>query len=141
MTFTVRKTGLSGLPLSVLPSVVVDTETTGLNVAADKVVEIAAIRVEDGAAMREADFAALINPQQPIPVMATQIHSITDEDVARAQSFKPVMEAFSNWCGDAVVLGYSIGFDLGILKAEHERHGMRWMAPRSLDVRHLVQVA
>ena len=70
MTFTVRKSGLSGLPLPVLSAVVMDTETTGLNVTTDRVIEIAAIRVEDGAARREADFARLINPQQPIPATA-----------------------------------------------------------------------
>ncbi len=140
MTFTVRKTGFSGLSLALLPAVVIDTETTGLNVATDRVIEIAAIRLEDGMARRDNDFAELIDPQVPIPATATAIHGIADEDIAEARTFRPVMEAFARWCGDAVVLGYSIGFDLGILKAEHQRHRIRWSPPRSLDVRHLVQL-
>jgi len=123
-----------------VPAVVLDTETTGLNVSEDRVIEIGAIRVTDGKACREEDFSRLVNPQMPIPAASTAIHTITDADVAGAETFKPVMAAFSSWCGNSVVLGYSIGFDLGILKAEHERHGIRWSAPRSLDVRHLVQL-
>ncbi|MEE4235900.1 MAG: DUF294 nucleotidyltransferase-like domain-containing protein [Anderseniella sp.] len=140
MSFTVQRTGLSGLPLAMVPAVVLDTETTGLKVSEDRVIEIGAIRVTDGEARREEDFSRLINPQVPIPAASTAIHAITDADVADAEPFRPVMEAFSRWCGNTVVLGYSIGFDLGILKAEHDRHGLKWTAPRSLDVRHLVQL-
>ncbi|MYF08985.1 MAG: CBS domain-containing protein, partial [Rhodospirillaceae bacterium] len=39
-----------------------------------------------------------------------------------------------------VVIGYSVGFDLAVLKAEHERHGLPWQPPRSLDVGHLVDL-
>ena len=81
MTFTVRKTGLSGLPLALLPAVVMDTETTGLNVTTDRVIEIAAIRLEDGQARREADFSELVNPQVLIPATATDVHAISDADV------------------------------------------------------------
>ena len=140
MSFTVQRTGLSGLPLAMVPAVVMDTETTGLKVAEDRVIEIGAIRVVNGEARREEDFSRLINPQVPIPAASTAIHTITDADVAHAEPFKPVMSAFASWCGNTVVLGYSIGFDLGILKAEHERHGLKWNPPRSLDVRHLVQL-
>jgi DNA polymerase-3 subunit epsilon/CBS domain-containing protein len=140
MSFTVQRTGLSGLPLTMVPAVVMDTETTGLKVGEDRVIEIGAVRIIDGTAVREDDFSRLINPQVPIPAASTAIHTITDDDVAGAEPFKPVMAAFSKWCGNSVVLGYSIGFDLGILKAEHERHGLKWNAPRSLDVRHLVQL-
>ena len=140
MSFTVQRTGLSGLPMAMVPAVVMDTETTGLKISEDRVIEIGAIRINDGQALREDDFSRLINPQVPIPAASTAIHTITDADVAGAATFRPVMAAFAHWCGNTVVLGYSIGFDLGILKAEHERHGLKWTAPRSLDVRHLVQL-
>jgi DNA polymerase-3 subunit epsilon/CBS domain-containing protein len=140
MSFIVRRAGLSSLPLGLVPVVVMDTETTGVNVTTDRVIEIAAIRIRNGVAQRESAFAEFVNPQAPIPAASTAIHSITDGHVAEAQPFKPVMMAFSRWCGNSVVLGYSIGFDLGILLAEHKRHGLRWSAPRSLDVRHLVRL-
>ncbi|MGB7206235.1 MAG: DUF294 nucleotidyltransferase-like domain-containing protein [Anderseniella sp.] len=140
MSFTVQRTGLSSLPLNMVPAAVVDTETTGLKVAQDRIIEIGAIRIVNGEARREEDFSRLVNPQVSIPAASTAIHKITDTDVANADTFRPIMEAFANWCGNTVLIGYSIGFDLGILKAEHERYGMKWIAPRSLDVRHLVQL-
>ena len=140
MSFTVRRIGLSGLPLGLVPAVVMDTETTGLNTATDRIIEIAGIKTGDGTAQRKSAFAELINPLVPIREASSAIHHISDADVASAQPFKPVMEAFSRWCGNSVVIGYSIGFDLGILKAEHERQGLKWVPPRSLDVRHLVKL-
>ena len=55
MSFTVQRTGLSGLPLAMVPAVVMDTETTGLKVAEDRVIEIGAIRVVNGEARRKSD--------------------------------------------------------------------------------------
>ena len=39
-----------------------------------------------------------------------------------------------------MILGYALGFDLAILRSEHERAGLAWKAPRFLDVRDLAQV-
>src|SRR3546814_2765418 len=50
------------------------------------------------------------------------------------------MAALSAWIGNAVVIGYTVGFDLAMLRAERERHGLAWSPPRSLCLRHLVQL-
>jgi len=136
----VEETGLSGLPLPLVPAVVLDTETTGLNTATDRIVEIAAVRISHGRADISTAFQQLINPGLAIPAASSAIHTITDADVADADGFADMMPAFSRWAGNAVVIGYSIGFDLAVLQAEHERHGLPWNAPRSLDVRHLVEL-
>ncbi|MEO9877207.1 MAG: DUF294 nucleotidyltransferase-like domain-containing protein [Anderseniella sp.] len=136
----VERTGLSALPLALVPAVVMDTETTGLNTASDRVVEIAAVRITDGRAEPDSAFQVMVNPGIAIPASSTAIHAITDADVTDADGIAEVIPMFSQWTGNAVVIGYSIGFDLAILKAEHERHGLRWSAPRSLDVRHLVEL-
>ena len=136
----VERTGLSGLPLRLVPAVVVDTETTGLNTATDRIVEIAAVRISDGSADTKNPFQKLINPGLAIPAASSAIHTITDADVADADNFSDMMPALSRWTGNAVVIGYSIGFDLAILQAEHKRHGLPWNPPRSLDVRHLFEL-
>ncbi len=140
MSFQAAGDSLSGLPLSAVPAVALDTETTGLDVAADRVVEIAAVRIQGTGEGAAAHYAALINPGIAIPPASTKIHHITDDEVAGAAVFPAVMPEFSGWVGASLVIGYSIGFDLAVLKAEHERHGLPWTAPRSMDVRHLVQL-
>ena len=138
MSFLGADSSLSGLPLTAIPAVAIDTETTGLDVKTDLVVEIAAVRLRaDGLAEH---FASLVNPGIPIPAAARAIHNIGDGEVAAAEAFPAVMAALSAWVGKAVVVGYSLGFDLAILRAEHQRHGLAWTPPRSLCVRHLVQL-
>lgn len=137
MSFVGAESRLSGLPLTAITVIAMDTETTGLDVSSDRVAEIAAVRIPQGAG---GHFASFVNPGVPIPAASTAIHGITDEAVADAEPFPAVMAAFSTWVGAAVVTGYSIGFDLAILQAEHERHGLAWVPPRFVDVRHLVQL-
>lgn len=140
MSFMVERTGLSALPLGLVPAVVMDTETTGLSTSSDRIVEIAAVRITDGRAEPDSAFQVLVNPGIAIPAPSTAIHTISDADVADADGIADVIPEFSRWTGNAIMIGYSIGFDLAILKAEHLRHGLRWSAPRSLDVRHLVEL-
>jgi CBS domain-containing protein len=140
MAFKETPDSLSGLPLSSAPIIVLDTETTGLDVAADRVIEIGAVRITGGDLDESDSFSAFVNPGIPIPPRVTEIHGITDEHVADAGSFEAIFSDFTEWAGPALVVGYSIGYDLAILKAEHARRDMPWHAPRCLDVRHLVQV-
>ena len=140
MSFLAADDSYAGLPLGAVPVVAMDTETTGLDVARDRVVEIAAVRLQGGPADGAVSFARLVDPGIPVPASSTDIHGITDDDLAGAETFAQVMPAFAEWVGRSVVVGYALGFDLAVLKAEHTRHGLRWTAPRSLDVRHLVQL-
>ena len=164
MSFAKSARNLSGLPLGALPAIALDTETTGLDVERDRIIEIAALRLgqkserpgtdtlgsatsaarrrgaADPATADKAAFVRLVNPGRPIPPAATDIHGITDNQVAQAAAFAPVMAALADWAGPVVLVGYAIGFDLAILKAEHQRHDLVWNCPRSIDVRHLVQL-
>ncbi|MGF1631242.1 MAG: DUF294 nucleotidyltransferase-like domain-containing protein [Kiloniellaceae bacterium] len=140
MSFLGADSSLSGLPLTAIPAVALDTETTGLDVKADRVVEIAALRLQGGAEAEAERYVSLVNPGLPIPASSSAIHGITDDEVAAAEDFPAVMAALAPWVGKSVVIGYSLGFDLAVLRAEHQRHGIAWTPPRSIDVRHLVQL-
>lgn len=139
MSFSNPKIGMSALPLHTIPIALLDTETTGLDTKSDRIIEIAAVRIIDGGIAADT-FDELINPAMPVPPSSTEIHGITDTDVATARPFRDVISDFSAWVGSSIVMGYSLGFDLAILKAEHVRAGMAWKAPRSLCVRQLVKV-
>lgn len=140
MTFKMPPVDIGATLLTVLPAIALDTETTGLDVAAARVIEIGAMRLWARDDSDEATFACLVSPGLAIPPATTAIHGITDQDVSAAPAFASAMERFTTWAGPAVVIGFSIGFDLALLKAEHERHGLAWRAPRALDVRHLLEV-
>ena len=130
----------SVLPMGSLNAVVLDMETTGLDTTSDHIVQIGAVRLISGQIDRGNVFDELVNPGLPIPEDVTAIHGIGDKDVAGAADFTATMPTFADWVGGRVVLGYSIGFDLAMLKTEHERAGLSWKRPYGLDIAHLVQL-
>jgi CBS domain-containing protein len=132
---------VSATPLVSLDAVVVDTETTTLDPRNARVVEIAAIRLARGRVREEEAFTSLVNPGEPIPAVATGVHSIDDGKVATAPSFATMWPAFAEFAGNKIVIGHAIGFDLAVLQRECERAGIAWQPPRALDTRLLAQVA
>ena len=140
MTFRLADASIGGVPLHSVSAIVVDTETTGLSPASDRVVQIGAVRIEKGRLGGGDIFDKLVNPGVSIPPATTKIHGICDADVTGAPAFQVAMREFAAWAGARLVIGYSIGFDLAILRAECARGGLRWHRPRSLDVRDLVEI-
>ncbi|MGI9417777.1 MAG: DUF294 nucleotidyltransferase-like domain-containing protein [Geminicoccaceae bacterium] len=138
--FKTTEISQSPLPLGSISAVVLDTETTGLATNTDRIVQIGAVRIEAGRADDEDVFDVLVNPGVPIPAASTAIHGIHDRDVAGESGFVDVMPAFADWAGGSLLLGYSLGFDLAVLQAEHRRAGLPWQPPRTLDIAHLVQL-
>jgi len=122
-------------PLAEIKAVVLDTETTGLDVATARLVQISAVRFEAGRVLPDQVFDELVQPGVPIPPGATVVHRITDAMVAGAPAFAAVKPAFDAFLGDAVLIGQSIGFDLAVLMRECERNGERWQPPRFLDTK------
>jgi len=94
---------------------VVDIETTGFSPVSDRVVEVACVVVQDGRIERH--WSSLVDPERPIPWRATQVHGITDDDVAQAPSFAAVERELIALCADATVVAHNASFDLGFLTA------------------------
>lgn len=102
-----------------------DLETTGTNVVKDRIVEISIYKVQpDGTAET---LTRLVNPEMPIPREVTDIHGITNEDVANAPTFKqlaPVLNVFLDNCDLA---GYNSNkFDIPMLIEEFLRAGIEF---------------
>ena len=64
------------------PLVFVDLETNGLNSERGRIIEVAAIRVEDGRIARE--FTSLVDPETPLPQFITRLTGITEDDLTGA---------------------------------------------------------
>lgn len=136
MSFRASARSVAGTPLASVDAVAFDTETTGLDIRTARIIEVAGIRVGTGPAPTH---SSLINPGCAIPGSSTRIHGITDDMVADAPPFRDAISGFAEWCGPALLLGYSLDFDLAVLEAEHRRFGMLWSPPHTLDVQELAQ--
>jgi len=128
-------------PLIGLDAVVIDTETTGLDAAKARIVEIAVVPITAGQVDGGAALRALVRPDEPIPEAATRVHGIDEAALAEARSFAEIWPSCAAAIGDRIVIGHTLGFDLAVLKRECERAGIAWKRPRALDTRLLAEVA
>ena len=111
-------------PLEQLVFTVVDCETTGLHVeAGDKLVAVAAVRIDRGHVRTEDTFDMLTNPGRPIPEVSREIHGISDDMVAGAPPTTDVVAAFARYADDSVLVGHHLGFDVGFLRPVASRAG------------------
>ncbi len=128
-------------PLISLDAVVIDTETTGLDPRKSFIVEIGAVRMVRGQVDAGRTFRRLVRPPVPIPPQSSAIHGIDDSMVADAPDFAKVWRDFTDFTGDAVVVGHTLGFDFAIMQRECARSGVEWKRPKALDTQLLMLVA
>ena len=94
-----------------------DLETTGVNVAKDRVVEISILKVFPNGNKEGKTW--LVNPEMPIPKQASDIHGITDERVANEPTFKELSKDIYSMIKDSDLAGYnSDRFDIPLLAEE-----------------------
>ena len=117
------------------PICIFDLETTGVNTAKDRIVEIAIIRVEpDGT---EITKTWRVNPEMHIPEEASKVHGIYDEDVADAPTFKEISQEVFNMIHDADLAGFNSNrFDVPLLAEELLRAGIDF----DLKTNHLIDI-
>lgn len=105
------------------PIAFIDIETTGLNVSADRIVELSVLRISTD--NREDWLSTRINPEMPIPPKSTAIHGISDADVSDAPVFKEIAKTLTQFLEGCDLAGYNaIKFDLPVLAEEFLRAGI-----------------
>ena len=105
------------------PIVFFDLETTGINIAADRIVEIAYLKVDLNG--NETSKSQRINPEMPIPEKVTAIHGISNEDVKDAPTFNEIARSLAKEIEGCDLAGYnSIRFDIPLLAEEFLRAGV-----------------
>jgi DNA polymerase III subunit epsilon len=97
-----------------------DLEATGLNLGADRIVEIAILRVQPDGSQ---DLKCMrINPEMPIPYESSLIHNIFDKDVQDAPKFRDVASELAEFLQDCDLAGYNSNkFDIPMLMEEFLR--------------------
>ena len=115
-----------------------DLETTGLNIATDRIVEISIVKI-----MPNGDKeikTKLINPTIPISKESVAIHGIKDDDVKEKATFKEVSNELNDFINDCDLAGYNSNrFDIPLLAEEFLRAGINFdVASRKLvDVQNI----
>ena len=94
--------------------VVVDLETTGLQPAKDRILEIGAVKVENGEV--KDTFCTFINPRMAIPPFIQALTGITQDMVENAPTAEQAFYEFLDFCGDRDLMGHNLMFDYSFLK-------------------------
>jgi DNA polymerase III subunit epsilon len=111
--------------LADLDYVVVDTETTGLQLSqGDKVISISGVRIRRGRVQNADIFNTLVNPGRPIPYESTKIHHIEDYMVAGAPTMDEVYPQFVEYVGDAILVAHNAAFDKKCLDMAADAAGL-----------------
>lgn len=104
------------------PVVFLDIESTGTDAQRDRIIEISLLRIAGDPMTIEAPRTWRVNPKQRIPKEATEIHGITNEDLADCPSFAELAETLAELLRGADLAGFAVGrLDLGLLRAEFAR--------------------
>ncbi len=100
----------------------VDVETTGLDPKTERILEIGAVRVENG--KETGVFSRLINPRREISPRITELTGITGEMVENCPEIGQVMEEFLDFCGEGPILGHHVIFDYSFLLRASVNRGL-----------------
>lgn len=107
------------------PVIFFDLETTGVNITHDRIVEISLIKVMPSG--EEIEKTRRINPEMPIPPESTEIHHITDADVADCPTFKQVAKDLARLITGCDIAGFNSNrFDIPMLDQEFRRAGVKF---------------
>ena len=99
--------------------VVFDIETTGFSAVTDRIIEIGAVKVEDGKITDK--FSTFVNPKRPIPFRITELTGITDEMVIDSPDIETILPQFIKFIGDAVLVAHNASFDVGFIEQNCKR--------------------
>src|SRR6266851_9548710 len=119
--------------LTSTPFVVVDLETTGGSAMYDRVMEVAAIRFENGVVQDR--FQRLVEPGVPIPPFVTRITGINAALVRGKPSFDSLLPELRRLLDGAVVVAHNASFDCNFLATAFHRAGLPWEGERLCTLR------
>ncbi|MDY4000699.1 MAG: PolC-type DNA polymerase III [Blautia sp.] len=102
--------------------VVFDIETTGFSPLTCKIIEIGAVRVENGEITDR--FSTFVNPKVPIPFRIEQLTSINDGMVMGAPPIEEVLPEFLKFCKGAVMVAHNADFDMSFIIENCHRLGL-----------------
>jgi DNA polymerase-3 subunit epsilon len=111
--------------------VVLDSETTGLNPATDRIITIGAVAVIAGEIRLEDSYGALVRMERNTE--AVTVHGVTRDESRKGIEESAALESFLDYLADGVIVGHHIGHDIATFDAALDRHWGLRLLNRSLD--------
>ena len=127
--------GTTNLPLD-CDFVGFDIETTGLDSETDKIIEIGAVRIENGRVTKS--FQTFVDPEMDLPPEIVQLTGITDRDVFGAPSQAEAVASFIQFAGNLPLAAHNAAFDVGFITRAAEENGIPF-APVYIDTLPIAQ--
>ena len=104
--------------------VVFDLETTGLSPNTCKIIEIGAVKVENGQIVDR--FSTFVNPKEPIPYKIEELTSIRDDMVIDAPTIEEILPEFMKFCEGSIMVAHNAEFDMSFIKKNCDRQGISY---------------
>ncbi len=102
--------------------VVFDLETTGFSPDKNKIIEIGAVKVVNGAITDR--FSTFVNPEVPIPFNIEELTSIKDDMVLDAPKIEEILPEFMEFCKGAIMVAHNAEFDMSFITKNCERQDL-----------------
>lgn len=102
--------------------VVFDLETTGFSPETNRIIEIGAVKVQNGAIVDR--FSTFVNPEVPIPFRIEQLTSIRDDMVIDAPVIEDILPKFMEFCDGCIMVAHNADFDMSFIKKNCMRQGI-----------------
>jgi DNA polymerase III subunit epsilon len=120
--------------------IIFDTETTGLDSSADRIIEIGAVELENRF-LTGRSFHVFVNPDgRAVHPEALAVHGISNEQLADKPKFREIMQDWMDFTQDATLIAHNASFDVGFFNAEFGRVGFPPVDPsRVVDSLHLAR--
>ena len=104
--------------------VVFDIETTGFSPDINHIIEIGAVKVQNGKIVDR--FSSFVNPQVPIPYRIEELTNINDSMVMDAPLIDQVLPEFLSFCEGAVLVAHNADFDVSFIKRKALNLGINY---------------
>jgi DNA polymerase-3 subunit epsilon len=115
--------------LSDMNYTVFDTETTGLDPAADEIISIGAVRIVNGRLLRSEIFDQLIDPRRLVPYDSVKVHGIQPERLQGKPVIEEILPRFHRFSENTILVAHNAAFDMRMLQLKEAKTGVKFINP------------
>lgn len=115
------------------PLVFIDVETTGGMAWSSRILEIGALRIEDGKVV--ARMNQVLDPEEPVPAWITRLTGIEQAETTGQPTFSGILPRMQELFSGAIFIAHNVEFDYSFFKEEYRRLGQKFAMDKLCTVR------